>query len=128
MSDPPRPLFERLGGEAALMGAVGLFYDKAINDPLVGPFFATLDMEAQTAKQVAFLSRAFDGPDEYRGRDLRTAHARLVRDLGLNGTHFQRIAELLEATLVEMAVPRPLVDEVLAIVAGAKGQVLAGPA
>ncbi len=109
------------------MSAVGLFYEKVVGDPLVGPFFVTLDMEAQTAKQMAFLSRAFNGPDEYRGRDLRTAHARLVQERGLGAAHFQRIAELLEATLVEMDVPRPLVDEVLGIVATTKGQVLAGP-
>lgn len=120
-------LFERLGGEAALMSAGAIFYEKAAHDPLVGEFFVALDMEAQTTKLVAFLSRAFNGPAEYRGRDLRTAHAALVRDRGLGEAHFDRIARLLDQTLQELHVPRALIDEVLAIVAGTKAQVLGGP-
>src|SRR5688572_5856528 len=70
-------LYERLGGESAIMEAVDLFYDKVLADPLTAPFFAGFDMDGQTKKQVAFMTVAFGGPNEYRGRNLRSAHAKL---------------------------------------------------
>ncbi len=35
-------------------------------------------MDKQVNKQIAFMTMAFGGPHNYTGRDLRTAHARLV--------------------------------------------------
>jgi hemoglobin len=117
-------LYERIGGEAAVTAAVDVFYDKVMADELTRPFFAGLDMAAQIKKQVAFMTVAFGGPNVYRGRDLRTAHAALVRDKGLNDAHFDAVATHLKATLLELNVPPALVDEALAIVAGTRDQVL----
>ncbi len=117
-------LYERIGGEAAVTAAVDVFYDKVMADERTRPFFAGLDMAAQIKKQVAFMTVAFGGPSAYRGRDLRTAHAALVRDKGLNDTHFDAVAAHLKATLLELNVPPALVDEALAIVAGTRDQVL----
>jgi hemoglobin len=118
-----KSLYERIGGEAAVMAAVDLFYKKVMDDPLTRPFFATLDMPAQVRKQVAFMTVAFGGPDEYRGRDLRTAHAPL-RSRGLGDQHFDAVARHLEATLQDLGVDPPLIAEALAIVASTRGQVL----
>jgi hemoglobin len=71
-------LYERIGGEAAMMAAADVFYPKLLTDPLTGPFFEKLNMEAQVKKLVGFMTRAFGGPDQYRGRDLRAAHAGLL--------------------------------------------------
>jgi hemoglobin len=117
-------LYERLGGEAAVVAAVDLFYEKVLQDPLTAPFFDVLDMEAQTRKQVAFMTVAFGGPDEYKGRDLREAHAKLVREKGLDDAHFDRVAEHLVATLHELGIAQPLIDEVLGIVGGTRPEVL----
>jgi hemoglobin len=119
-----RTLFDRIGGEAAVMAAVDLFYRKVLADELTRPFFDGLDIGAQTRKQVAFMTWAFGGPHEYRGRPLREAHAKLVRERGLADEHFDRVAEHLRATLVELGVEPPLVDEALAIVASQRGEVL----
>jgi hemoglobin len=81
-------------------------------------------MEAQTKKQVAFMTWAFGGPAEYRGRDLRAAHANLVRDRGLTDSHFDAVAEHLQATLVELGVAPELITEVLSIVGGTRNDVL----
>ncbi len=117
-------LYERIGGEAAIMAAVDLFYEKVLADPLTRPFFEGLDMAGQTKKQTAFMTWAFGGPAEYRGRDLRTAHARLVTEKGLGNAHFDAIAAHLKATLEELGVTETLVDEVLAVVASTREQVL----
>jgi hemoglobin len=116
-------LFDRMGGEPALMAAVDIFYQRLLADPLTRPFFANLNIAAQVKKQVGFMSRAFGGPEEYRGRDLRATHARLVRQ-GLSDQHFDAVAGHLEATLVELGVAPGLIQEALAVVATTRTEVL----
>ena len=117
-------LYDRLGGEAAVMAAVDLFYDKVLEDPLTKPYFVKLDMAAQIKKQVAFMTWAFGGPTEYRGRALREAHTALVNEEGLGDQHFDAVAKHLDATLRELGVSEPLIQEALSIVAGTRKEVL----
>jgi hemoglobin len=117
-------LYERIGGEAAVAAAVDLFYDKVMADERTRPFFAGIDMPAQIKKQVSFMTVAFDGPAQQRGRDLRTAHAGLVRDKGLSDVHFDAVAQHLKDTLVELNVPGDVISEALAIVASTRNEVL----
>ena len=116
-------LFQRLGGREAVTAAVGLFYQKVMADETLVPFFADIDLPAQIKKQIAFMTMAFGGPHNYEGRDLRTAHARLVAR-GLNEAHFGAVAGHLDATLRELGVPDNLIGEVMAIVGSTKADVL----
>lgn len=116
-------LYDRIGGEAAVFAAVTSFYDKILADPLLSSFFTSLDMKKQVEKQCAFLTMAFGGPSRYSGRDLRTAHAGLVTR-GLGDAHFDAVAGHLTATLRELEVPGDLIDEVLALVATTRDDVL----
>jgi hemoglobin len=116
-------LYERLGGEGAIIAAVDRFYEKVLADEMTRPFFADLDMETQSRKQVAFMAWAFGGPEEWKGRPLKAAHTRLVRQ-GLSDAHFDAVAGHLEATLRELGVEDELIKEVMAIVAGTREQVL----
>jgi hemoglobin len=117
-------LFERLGGEAAIMAAVDLFYAKVQADELTRPFFGQLDMVAQSRKQVAFMAWAFGGPEAYKGRDLRTSHRRLVKEMGMTDVHFDAVAQHLKATLEELGIAKELVDEALTTVASTRNEVL----
>lgn len=117
-------LYERIGGETAIMAAVDLFYAKVLADPITRPFFDGLDMQLQARKQVAFMSYAFGGPVAQRGRDLRAAHAQLVRDRNLGDVHFDAVAEHLRATLAELEMETSLQAEVMAIVAATRSEVL----
>jgi hemoglobin len=116
-------LFSRLGGEAAIEAAVVDFYARVMADGTLAPFFDSLDMDAQIKKQIAFMTMAFAGPNRYTGRDLRTAHARLVAS-GLGDPHFDSILVHLQTTLQELGVDAPTVSEVLAIVEGTRADVL----
>jgi len=116
-------LYDRIGGEAAVMAAVDLFYQKVISDELTRPFFAGLDLEAQVKKQVSFMTWAFGGPTEYKGRDLRTAHAGLVKN-GLGDAHFDAVAGHLVATLTELGVAPALIQEAIGIVGSQRDAVL----
>lgn len=116
-------LYERLGGAAAVDAAVDLFYRKVLSDPLVSHFFDDTDMDSQREKQKKFLTMAFGGPNEYSGKDLRTAHAPLL-EKGLNETHFTTIAMHLKATLDELGVAPAASGEVMTIAASTIDDVL----
>lgn len=118
-------LYERLGGEAAVEAAVVRFYEKVMADPSLAGYFENLDLGAQIQKQIAFMTMAFGGPHKYSGRDLRTAHAGLVKR-GLGNAHFDAIAQHLSDTLDELGVAREVTDEVLKIVGGTRADVLGG--
>ena len=99
------------------------FYEKVMADPGLAAFFEGMDMDAQIHKMIAFLTVALGGPHTYTGRDLRTAHARPVRQ-GLNSSHFGHIARMLTETPVELDVESSLIDEVLRIVGSTHDDVL----
>lgn len=113
-------LYKQIGGDAAVEAAVDLFYRKVLGDERISRFFDTVDMEAQRAKQKAFLTVAFGGPNKYTGRDMRAAHAHLE----LNEAHFDAVMEHLGATLKELKVPEPLISQAAAIAGSVKDEVL----
>lgn len=116
-------LFEQIGGAAAVDAAVDLFYRKVLADASISHFFDTTDMEAQRTKQKAFLTMAFGGPNTYTGKDMRDAHSELVKN-GLNDSHFDAVAGHLSATLSELGVPEELLNQVMAIAASTREDVL----
>lgn len=113
-------LYERLGGEVAINAAVDRFYEKVLADDLINHFFTTVDMERQAAMQKAFLTMAFGGPNNYTGKDMRSAH----QHLGLKEEHFQAVAGHLQSTLEELGVAEDLIGEVMAIAASTHDDVL----
>lgn len=120
---PTATLYERIGGEAAVNAAVELFYRKVLNDYRINRFFDNADMDKQIAKQKAFFTMAFGGPNNYTGTDMRNAHAKLVKK-GLNDSHFDAVMEHLGATLVELNVPEDLIAEAAAIAESTRADVL----
>ena len=116
-------LFDQLGGEAAIDAAVDIFYRKVLTDDRISRFFEDVDMDRQRAKQKAFLTMAFGGPHSYSGKDMRTGHAHLVK-MGLDDSHVDAVIELLGATLKELGVGDPLIQQVAAIAESVRGDVL----
>lgn len=118
-----KTLYERIGGEPAVNAAVELFYRKVLNDYRINRFFGKADMDKQIAKQKAFFTMAFGGPNSYTGQDMRNAHAHLVK-IGLDDSHFDAVMEHLGATLVELNVPADLIAEAAAIAESTRKDVL----
>jgi hemoglobin len=116
-------LYEDLGGAAAVNAAVDIFYRKVLKDERISRFFTGVDMGKQAAKQKAFLTMAFGGPNNYSGLDMRTGHAHLVKQ-GLNDSHFDAVVENLGATLKELKVPDNLIAKVAAIAESTRSDVL----
>ena len=120
---PVSTLFERLGGVPAIKAAVDAFYTRVLADADLAPFFAGVSMRAQISKQNAFFIQALGGPQVYKGKDMRTAHAHLP----IEQQHFDKVAGHLVAALAEVGVPQSLIDEVVAAVAPLAPQVVNTP-
>ena len=116
-------LYERIGGAVAVDAAVEVFYRKVLADYRINRFFDDINMDKQAAKQKAFFTMAFGGPNTYTGKDLRNAHARLVK-MGLGNDHFDVVMEHLSATLKELNVPQDLIIEVETLAESTRKDVL----
>ncbi len=116
-------LFEKLGGKPAVEAAVDRFYDRVVADARIARFFTGVDMKRQRARQKSFLTYAFGGMTRYDGKDMRAAHAHLLKD-GLDDSHVDAVIEDLGATLRELGVAEPLITQVAAIAESARADVL----
>lgn len=116
-------LYDRLGGDAAVNAAVDIFYRKVLADDRINKWFEGIDMEKQAAKQKAFLTFAFGGPNNYSGKDMRDGHAHLVAK-GLGDADFDAVMENLGATLQELNVPGELIAEAAAIAESTRNDIL----
>jgi hemoglobin len=116
-------IYEQIGGSAAVDAAVDLFYDKVLADDTINGFFQSVDMKKQRAKQKAFLTMVFGGPNNYTGDDLRSAHAPLVAK-GLGDLHFDAVAKHLQATLDQLNVPADLKTQIMTIAGSVRNDVL----
>jgi hemoglobin len=113
-------IFERIGGTAAVDAAVDIFYRKVLADSRISHFFSNVDMTRQRAKQKAFLTVAFGGPNGYSGKGMRAAHAHLK----LTEADFNAVMENLGSTLKELKVPDELIAEAAQVALSTKSDVL----
>jgi methyl-accepting chemotaxis protein len=120
---PQASLFERLGGVPAIKAAVDAFYVRVLADQALAPHFATVNMRWLKGRQNAFFIQALGGPQVYRGRDMKTAHAHLA----ITADDFGRVAGHLSGALAEVGVPQALIDEVIGAVAPLHSQVVTRP-
>jgi hemoglobin len=116
-------VYEQIGGAPAVDKAVDIFYRKVLTDDRISEFFDGVDMDEQAAKQRAFITMALGGPNGYSGKDMRTAHAKLV-ERGLNDGHFDAVVENLGATLTELGVPSDTVAAIAEQLGGLRSDVL----
>jgi len=116
-------VYEQLGGAPAIQAATELFYRKVLADDDLAPFFDSIDMDAQIKKQAAFLTMVTGGPNQYTGRDLRTAHAKVVAK-GASDLHFDLVVKHLGDTLKELGVSDELIGTVAGVAQSVRGDVL----
>ncbi|MDH5671900.1 MAG: methyl-accepting chemotaxis protein [Myxococcales bacterium] len=114
------PLFERLGGRKAIRAVVDELYLRVLSDDSLEPFFEGVDIRWLKNQQVDFLTHAFGGPNRYRGRSMKDAHAHLP----IEGEHFEAVALHLRAALKSLRVPSALANEVLGVAASVKESVV----
>eukprot|EP00798_Chlamydomonas_sp_ICE-L_P028922 gene28922-biopygen32804 len=104
-------LYTRIGGHATLEAAVDIFNMSVRADIDLKPFFEGISMQHQSSLQVKFLTYAFDGSADYSGQDMFTAHASLIRDSGLNLSHFYKVKpSLVEEVGRKILLMNPIFD------------------
>ncbi|MEM9674579.1 MAG: group 1 truncated hemoglobin [Cyclobacteriaceae bacterium] len=116
-------LFEKIGGMATVDIAVEIFYLKVLADDAISHFFRWTNMDAQIARQKVFLAYVFGAPLNYSGKNMRDAHAHLVKR-GLNESHFNAVIGHLVSTLQELCIGEDLIDEVSRIAENTRNDVL----
>jgi len=116
-------LYELIGGAAAVEAAVDKMYEKILKDQSLAVFFEGMDMPKLRNSQVAFVTMAFGGPNQYTGENLRKAHENLVNK-GLSDEHFDAVVSHLKEAMEELKVPRNLINEALTFVASTRNDVL----
>ena len=118
--EQPKSIYKRLGGQSAVDAAVELFYTKVLADETVKHHFEGINISKLKTRQKQFLTMAFGGPNNYRGRDMRKAH----QAMDLTERDFNAIAGHLQATLEELEIDDALIAEVMAVAASTKDDVL----
>lgn len=116
-------LFDRLGGEQVIAAVVERFYERVLADQDLASFFEEANVPRLIKRQTAFFVQALGGPAKYKGRAMGAAHKRHP----IGGRHFDRVAEHLVATLKAAGVPQPLIEEVVAVVAPLRSEIVNTP-
>ncbi len=102
-------IYDQIGGAPAVEAAVEEFYRRVLVDPLLSPFFKNTKIPWLKKSQVRFFTAALGGPPIYRGRDMKTAHAKLA----IEERHFGRVAQHLSETLQALKVPAGLITRIM---------------
>jgi hemoglobin len=109
-----KPLYERLGGRAGLEPVVRDIIELHFTEEITKPLCKGVDKEKLIGHVVDWLGRAAGGPEQYKGRDMVSAHAHLH----MTDVHFMAAGEQILRVLSKYGVPEPEQQEILcAIVA-----------
>jgi hemoglobin len=113
-------LYDRLGGEAAIVAAVEQFYVRVLADPMLAPFFKDIEMSRLKRHQFAFLSQALGGPSRYSGASMSKAHLHLA----IEQRHFDAVAGHLVEVLRALGVSPEVIADVAAAVTPLSSQIV----
>jgi hemoglobin len=114
-------LLDEIGGRDAVEVVVAGFYERVLADERLKPFFRGVSMARLQAMQVDVFCAVLAGrPQDYRGRDVRTAHA----GLRIADADFDAVATHLVATLHAAGVADALIERVVGLVAPLRGEIV----
>lgn len=128
MSKGDKPtLFSRLGGVETVRAVVNEFYTRILADDQLKRFFDQASMTALRLHQLEFMKLAFtEIPDDVDPVALLTEkHQRLFRE-GLNGEHFDLVAQHFVGALQHHRVDQILIDEAATVIMSFRPTFLAG--
>ena len=89
-------LYDEIGGDAAIADVVDEFWHRVSSDESLWPWFSAIDSDQLKFHLRAYLTVAFDGPEQYQGRSMRHSHA----GLKVTGVAFDRLLARLGESLV----------------------------
>ena len=113
-------LYARLGGQAGIEGITESMLLRTADDPRIRDDFAEADIVHLHASLSEHLCALTGGPCTYRGRDMKAAHG----GLGLTEADFNALVENLVDAMTERGVPIDAQNDLLAILAPMRGDVI----
>lgn len=120
---PSGKLYDRLGGKPAIEAVVDEFLARVAADERINAGFAGSNLPKVRQRLVELICMASGGPCVYSGRDMKTAHA----GMGVTGAQFDALAGHLVEALDKFKVPEKEKNEVIALVAPMKSDIVEEP-
>jgi len=114
-------LYDRLGGQPAVVAVVDDFVGNVAADNRINGFFAQTDIGRLKRLLVEQICAGAGGPCTYTGRSMRASHA----GMGVADVHFNALVEDLIRTLDKFKVPEREKNELLAILGPMKSDIVA---
>ncbi len=109
---PDPEWYRAIGGDQTVRRALEIFYERVFSDPVLAPFFATVDKPTIIAKQVGFMKRCFTGEkNAYIGQRPRNAHHHLVISEG----QFDHRERLMREALAEVGLRSEQIERWIAV-------------
>lgn len=120
MTSSTTTLYEKLGAEEGIAGAVDVLYQRVTSDPALAGYFAGVDMAALRRHQAAMLSAAAGGPRPYAGRSMAEAHG----DRAITDSAFDAVVAHLGATLATAGASEETIAAVVAALAPLRSSIV----
>lgn len=117
---PEKSLYDRLGGEAAIKAVVDEFVANVAADARINNYFANANLDRLKEHLVNQIGQASGGPQQYTGRDMKTAHD----GMGIDEPAFNALVEDLVKALDKFSVPEREKSELLAVLGPMKGDIV----
>ena len=117
---PPPSLYQRLGGQPAIVAVVDDFVARVAHDRRINRYFRHANIPRLKAGLVDQLCQATGGPCVYKGPPMRVVHHRMR----VTERAFNALVQDLVATLSKFNVPQPEQQELLGILGPLKGDIV----
>lgn len=113
-------LYQRLGGAPRIAAIMDEAVDRHAANPLIAPRFRDKDLPRLKLLATQLFSAGTGGPQQYEGRDMRTAHA------GMNISEQELVAAIddIVAAMAGQGIGAAETHEVVGILYSLKGEVL----
>jgi hemoglobin len=115
-----KSLYDRLGGQGAVVAVVDDFVANVAADNLINKFFAKTDIPRFKKLLADQICAGTGGPCTYTGRDMKSAHA----GMGITDAQFNALVEDLVKTLDKFKVPEKEKGELLGILGPMKPSIV----
>ena len=104
-----KTLFEKYGGFSAISKIVLTFYDRMIDDELVGTFFDDVDLSRLIDHQNKFVTSLMGGPASFSDTHIERVH----RNMAIEDRHLDRLKEIMAQTLSDFDVESEDIETIL---------------
>ena len=113
-------LYERVGGEPAILAAVENLYERVLADPALAPFFQNVQMETVKLHQRTFLAHVLGGPGQASAADIQRAHAKHA----IGQRHFYAVSDHIVDALYSLGVDVDTIAEIITLLAPLSRQIV----